>query len=346
MLNLPQASMLQFWVRTLALTNPNDVSTQEYALVIVSACVGGALHGVAMALRKFYGKGHEQYYLEWRWWLGTGSDAVAGCLLWPAMPIVPVQILVPLVIVVQLSSSYILGLMVFREKFALNHNLGLTFAIVGVLGVSMSTAHRAAAFPIEEFFGAWVSIRFMLANLLAVALLVCSYLFAHRSTFFALLSAVLEGLQYICSRTIVESLFDFKLLFFEHPAVLAAVGIKACCILGILHFQQQGLESDFSRFAGIFLVSCVMFTCIYGTAFFGDEIPSSFVFAGSSIFTLGGIWLLNHVEDEEHEVIDDKAELSGKDVEANYDNAKKLGNNVEASDDASIYEGEAAETGT
>merc|ERR1719498_213700 len=30
-----------------------------------------------MALRKFYGKGHEQYYLEWRWWLGTGSDAGA-----------------------------------------------------------------------------------------------------------------------------------------------------------------------------------------------------------------------------------------------------------------------------
>jgi len=107
LLNLPHTSMLQFWAYTVGFTNPNTVSDRDYALVILSACVGGALHGVAMALRKFYGAGNGQYYLEWRWWLGTATDAVAGCLLWPAMPIVPVQVFVPMVIVVQLSSSYL-----------------------------------------------------------------------------------------------------------------------------------------------------------------------------------------------------------------------------------------------
>lgn len=339
MLNLPQASLLQLFFHTASFTHPSDVSDRGYALVVASAMVGGALHGVAMALRKFYGKG-EQYYLEWRWWLGTGSDAVAGCLLWPAMPILPVQILVPLVIVVQLSSSYLIGLIVFKERCALNHNLGLAFAAVGVIGVSMSTAHRAAAFPIDDFFAAWMSVRFIVANLVALCLLVGSYLLTHPSTFFALLSAVLEGLQYICSRTIVQSLFDYKLLFFKHPAVLAAVSIKVCCILGILHFQQQGLESDLSTFAGIFLVSCVMFTCIYGTTFFGEEIPSSFVFAASALFTLGGIWLLNHREDD---VILNEA--SGKHVDSIEENGKKLGSSIEGNDDASIYEGEAGEPG-
>jgi len=231
-------------------------------------------------------------------------------------------------------------MIVFRERCALNHNLGLAFAVVGVIGISLSTSHRAAAFPMQEFFTAWMSIRFSVANLLALGLLVGTYFFAYQSTFFALLSAVLEGLQYICSRTIVASLFKYKLLFFEHPAILAAVGIKVGCILGILHFQQQGLESDLSRFAGIFLVSCTLFTCIYGTAFFGEEVPSSFMFAASAFFTLGGIWLLNYRA--EGEVNDDEAGPSVKDVEAN-DDADKLGNNLGANDDASIYEGEAGD---
>merc|ERR1719379_2919044 len=163
-----------------------------------------------------------------------------------------------------------------------------------------------------------MSVRFGVANMLTLCLLVGSYLFAHPSTFFALLSAVFEGWQYICSRTIVQSLYDYKWLFFKHPAVLAAVSIKVSCILGILHFQQQGLESDLSRFAGIFLVSCVMFTCIFGTAFFGKQIPSSFLFAASAFFTLGGIWLLNHRDDDE--IIDEPAEKYHGGVD---ENAKK-----------------------
>merc|ERR1719359_1338248 len=60
-----------------------------------------------MALRKFYGQGHENFWLEWRWWIGAIVDGIAGCLIWPAMPYLTVDILAPLVIVVQLSSSYL-----------------------------------------------------------------------------------------------------------------------------------------------------------------------------------------------------------------------------------------------
>jgi len=330
LLNLPQSSLLQFLVHINGIAPGSNINTQ---IVMALACVGGALHGVAMALRKWGGKGHVQYYLEWRWWVGVLSDAVAGCLLWPAMPIVSVEVLVPMVVVCQLTTSYLLGMIFFKEESALNHNLGLAFAVLGVIGISMSTAHRAAAFPLDEFFAAWVSTRFMAAIMLTLGLLGGAYNFASRSTFWALLSAVLEGLQYICSRTIVESMFDFKLTFFKHPAVMAAATIKISCILGILHFQQQGLDEDLSRFAGIFLVSCTLFTCIFGTAFFGEEVPSSLVFTTSAFFTLGGIWLLNYRQ--EAQVSDGMlSDQAGKDVEA-------IGGN----DDASIYEGESTEVG-
>jgi len=192
-----------------------------------------------------------------------------------------------------------------------------------------------------------MSIHFTVANLLASSLLMGTYFFAHQSTFFALLSAVLEGLQYICSRTIAESLFSYKMLFFKHPilpspAVLAAVSIKVWCILGILHFQQQGLQSDLSRFAGIFLVSCTLFTCVYGAAFFGEEVPSSFTVVASALFTLGGIWLLNYREEGEEN--DHQFSMPIKDVEANEDKTGKFSKVIDLKDDPAISEGEAAET--
>lgn len=276
---------------------PRHVSSFVYVLVIISACSGGALHGVAMALRKYYGKGHEQYWLQWRWWTGTIADAVAGLLIWPAMPFVPVAMLAPLIIVTQLGSSYLLGLFVFNEKFTVPHSVGLVLAVVGVIGVSMSTPHHTAAFSMDDFWTAWLTPRFLMANFIACALLLGSFTLGHRTTFWAIAAAVVEGVQYICSRTIVDSIVDFEFNFLMQPAVLAAFCIKGGCIPLILHFQQQGLESDLSSFAGIFLVSCTLFMCIYGTAFFGEEIQSSVTFIASSFFTLSGIWLLNQIEE-------------------------------------------------
>merc|ERR1719183_155975 len=249
-----------------------------------------------MALRKKYGEGIEKYWLEWKWWVGTIADGTARFIIWPAMPYVSVQIFAPLIITVQLGSSYILGLLVFKEKCVLAHNVGLVCALLGVIGVSLSTSHQAAHFTITEFWAGWVNPRFIITNFVIAAVLAACYATAHRSTFWALLAAAFEGVQYICSRSIVDSIFERELEFIKQPAVLAAFVIKGLCILGILHSQQLGLESDLSRFAGIYLVGCTLFMCVYGWAFFGDEVPLTATFALSTISTLFGIWLLNSSE--------------------------------------------------
>lgn len=323
LLNLRESSVLQLWTYTSAILVPESTSSSVLALVLASAIVGGTLHGAAMALRKYYGEGHAQYWLQWRWWIGALCDAVAGCMIWPAMPIVAVQILAPLVIVVQLGSSYLLGMFMFEEKSSLPHSVGLALAVTGVIGISQSTVHQAALFPITQFWSAWATPHLFIANSIAFVMLAGSSAFGHPSTFWALAAAICEGLQYICSRTIVESILDFKFTFLKQPATMAALCVKVCCIVLSLHFQQQGLRSDLSRFAGIFLVSCTLMMCIYGTAFFGEELHTSLVFIASSMLTLVGIWLLNQ----------------SAEIQASEDEHSAPLKDVEARDDDSIYEG-------
>jgi len=280
-----------------------------------------------MAMRKYYGEGHAQYWLQWRWWLGAVADGMAGFMIWPAMPFVSVQILAPLIIVSQLSSSYVLGLLVFQEKSSVHHNVGLALAVSGVVGISMSTPHHAAPFDTDQFWAALVAPHFLLAILLAFCVLLGSFTFAHRSTFWALAASVLEGMQYCCSRTIVDSLVVYEFHFLKEPAVLAAICIKLCCIAGILHTQQMGLESDLSRFAGIFLVGCTLFMCVFGTAFFGEQVRSSWAFLASALFTLGGIWLLNQGavwqdSDNEARMSTKEAETKDDDVDSVYEGAE------------------------
>lgn len=267
-----------------------------------------------MALRKKYGEGVEKYWLEPGWWVGTIADGFAGWMIWPAMPFVSVQILVPLIIVLQLGSSYILGLFLFHEKNQFNRNVGLACAFAGVIGVSLSTSHQAAHFSIGEFWAGWVTTRFLATSATIIVLLTGCFKLIHRSSFWALVAAAVEGIQYICSRSIVDSIFDHELDFIFKPAVLAAISIKICCILGILHSQQLGFNSkaELSQFAGIYLIGCTVFTCVYGWAFFGDAMPLSIFFAISSCFTLAGIWLLNQSADSPSE--DDKTK---SDVEGN-----------------------------
>jgi len=251
------------------------------------------MHGLAMALKKKYGEGHDKYWLEWKWWVGNITDGCAGCLIWPAMPFVSVHILVPLIIVTQLCTSYVLGLVMFQEKNVMLHNLGLFCAAAGVVGVSLSTSHEASNFAIADFWASCLAPRFIMLNLVVVVTLSGCFVLVNRCTFWALVAASFEGMQYICSRSIVDSIFDHQLEFFTHPAVLVAIGVKAMCIVGIIHSQQLGLDADLSRFAGIYLVSCVLVTCMYGVGFFGDSMPLSLGFAASATSTLAGIYFLN-----------------------------------------------------
>lgn len=268
-----------------------------YYAVLALACCGGALHGAAMALRKSGGDGQNHYYLEWRWWLGTVTDAIAGAMIWPAMPLVSVQILVPLIIVVQLGASYIFGLLFFEEKCVLRTNLGLAVAAAGIIGVSLTTDPEAADFSMSDFESRWVSMHFMAANVIVLLTIAASFGTLHRSTAWALAAAALEGIQYICSRSLVDSVFEFHSNVFAQPIVFAVIGLKITCILFILHFQQLGLAGDLSRFAAIYLASCTLFICTYGVVFFGDKIGISFGFVASALLTLGGIWLLNQADD-------------------------------------------------
>jgi len=308
LLRIPQ---LQLWAETSDILSRHLISNYVYTLVLLLGCVGGALHGCAMAIRKKYGEGIEKYWLEWKWWAGTILDGFAGFCIWPAMPYVPVHLFAPLIIVIQLGTSYILGLIMFGEKCIMKHNIGVACAAAGIIGVSLSTNHAAAHFSIDEFWAGWVTPRFIMTNLVIAALLGVSFPLVHRSSFWALMAAGCEGIQYICSRAIVDSIFDHMHEFVSKPAVYVAFIIKGLCILGILHFQQLGLESDLSKFAGIYLVGCTLFTCIEGAAYFGDEMPMTFPFFASAFLTLTGIWLLNQRDEDE------KDGKGVKDVEGN-----------------------------
>jgi len=332
LLNLYQPSLVQLLTYASGPLDPKKVVTNsDVAVVLTLAMIGATFHGVAMALRKYYGEGHAQYYMQWKWWVGALVDGCAGCMIWPAMHVVSVQILAPIIIVVQLGASYTLGTLVFDEKSSLHHSLGLAFAITGVIGISMSTSHQAAPFPIGQFWAAWVTPHFIIANVFAFSVLAAAGVFGHSSTFWALAAAITEGYQYISSRAIVESIFDFKLNFLEHPSAMAAILLKVSCITLSLHFQQHGLTSDLSKFAGMFCVSCTVFMCIYGTAFFGEKLHTSPTFIASSLITLAGIWLLNM-----------SVEIQASEDEASQKSDKE-GKDVESRDDDSIYEGEGIE---
>lgn len=88
----------------------------ELALCSCLVLAGGGLHGAAMAMRKYFGEGHSDYWRQAGWWLGVLCDGTAGLLIWPAMPILAAQVLMPLATVAQLLVAYGLGLFFFEEK--------------------------------------------------------------------------------------------------------------------------------------------------------------------------------------------------------------------------------------
>lgn len=263
-----------------------------YVLVLTCAALGGAMHGVSMAVRKYYGESPQIYWMRWKWWVGIALDGVSGLLIWPAMPLVPVEFLIPLVMVVQLSTTYILGYLVFEEMPNWKGNCGIVCSMAGVAGLSLSSLHNPESWNFDMFLASWLTMRVVIANASCLCVLSASLMLLHRSIFLALAAGFLEGLQYLCSRSLAAAVYDKVAI--THVAFLAALGIKGTCIVMIIHLQQLGLECDFSRFAGIYLMSSTLFMCTYGAAFFGDHLHLlSPAFLGSATTTLIGIWLLN-----------------------------------------------------
>jgi hypothetical protein len=262
-----------------------------YAALML-ACCGGALHGIAMAIRKQYGEGNPEYYKDWRWHVGMWADGFAGVMIWPAMPFVSVQLLMPMVVVVQVVTSYSIGLVHFGEVSTVWSHTGITCAMMGVIGLSFANPHHAAHFSIDDFWVNLVSKEVILTTAACWIVLGITRLAGVRSTFWALVAAWLEGIQFITSRVIADATYEGKLST-HWKTVVCVVLLKAFCIFSILHAQQLGLDQDLSRFAGIYLVACVFSICLYGAAFFGDSVEFNALFCMSAVSTVAGIYLLN-----------------------------------------------------
>lgn len=262
-------------------------------LCVFLVLAGGSLHGVAMAMRKYFGQGHVDYWKRSQWWLGVLCDGTAGLMIWPAMPILAAQVLMPLATVAQLLVAYCLGLFFFEEKVSRWNHLGLLLAIVGVVGISVSSPLHAAE-PGVISVQQWMQPRFI-GVLLACGLLpfAAFALQMPKSSCWALATATFEALQFLSSRTLADAILKWGTEEHLLASILAAGLMKGLCILCILHFQQMGFEAELSRFVGIFMVATNLLTVVLCLAFFGDQVTLSWSFLGSAFSTLSGIWLLN-----------------------------------------------------
>lgn len=276
---------------------PPDPLLVTAALVL--ACCGGALHGIAMAIRKQFGEGNPEYYKDWRWHCGMWLDGIAGVCIWPAMPFISVQLLMPMVVVTQVATSYTIGLAHFGEVSTVWSHTGIVCAIMGVVGLSLANPHHAARFSIDDFFVNWISREVVFTTLGSWIVLGITRTAGVASTFWALVAAWLEGIQFITSRVIADATYEGKLSS-HFTTVVCVCLLKGFCIFSILHAQQLGLDQDLSRFAGIYLVACVFFICLYGAAYFGDSVEFNPMFLMSALSTCAGIYLLNeHVHKED-----------------------------------------------
>jgi len=264
-----------------------DAGTLLWAAALV--LTGGALHGIAMALRKFFGQGHCDYWKQWRWWSGVLCDAIGGLCIWPAMPVLAAQVLMPMATVCQLVVAYSLALAFFREHVAVVNHLGLVLAVAGVVGISASSPIHAAP---EASAERWEQPRFLCVFLLCAGLAVGS--FALKASFrWALATAFCEAVQFLTSRTIAGAFENWGTEEQSAVSLLCAAALKATCIICIMHFQQMGMEEELSRFVGTFMVATNLLTVVMSLSFFGDQVRLSALFLGSAALTLLGIWLLN-----------------------------------------------------
>jgi len=270
------------------------------ALLFACLGLGGVLHGIGMAVRKHAGSGRSTWesLAQWQWWTGALVDAVGGALILPAMPHISVNLIVPCVTVLQLGVAYCVGCYYLKEPTSTSSHAGLVLAIMGVIGLSVSSPPRAGDFSMDSFLGRWVQTPFLVASGVCVATIVGAYFLAHRSTFWALCAAAMEAVQFICSRALVGTALTGEI---AQAGMIVAAVTKCFCLVVILIFQHWGFQSDLSRFSGVFLAGGVFLICTLGTIYFGDAVVLSKTFLISSASTLIGILLLSEAAPGEDE---------------------------------------------
>jgi hypothetical protein len=269
-----------------------------------------------MAIRKQYGgPGHDlTFFYRYKWWIGVMVDAVGGCLFWPAMPFIPAEIISPTVCAIQLATSYLLGLAVFKERCDVWRNVGLLAAASGIACMIVSTSEPATRLPTDALWLAWTSLRFLATNLIVLIILTASFFIAGRPVFCALVCAYFDGIQFIASKIIADALFEGANML--QKETVAAAFIKVLCIIVVITSQQCGFRADLSRFSGIYLVSSTVSMVVFGSAFFGEPIEVTPYIVLGALFTLAGIWILSLDADTDDSSIsqtEKEKEIIGKD---------------------------------
>lgn len=272
---------------------------EEHSQSIVSLCllsgaIGGALHAIAMAMKKYWGDGVDRYWLERKWWIGFFTDLLGGLMIWPAMPIVSVQVLMPLVVVVQTLSSFGIGVFFFKESATKRSTAGVVCGIVGVIGLSLAETMAATQFTVANYWRQWLR-QEMLISLAVSAVFVGVTMVSKSSTLWAVIAGFLEGIQFITSRALADAAMEGYWFAggFEGGTCWGIAALKACCVVGIIHTSQLGISTDLSRFAAKYLVASSIFICWFGAAYFGDHVDMTMAFFLSVLSTLIGIWLLS-----------------------------------------------------
>lgn len=270
-------------------------------LCLLSAAIGGVLHAVAMAMKKYWGGGVDKYWLEGKWWIGFCVDLLGGLMIWPAMPIVSVQILTPLVVVVQTLSTYAFGVCFFKEAPTHRSNAGVAFGIAGAIGLSHVHTMAPPKFAVTNYWQQWLRQEILITLAASAVIIGVAMALRLSSTLWAIVGGFLEGIQFTTSRALADAAVVgyWYPCFFKGATCWGIALLKVSCGVGIVHASQLGLATDLSRFAAKYLVASSIFSCWFGAAYFGDHVDLTITLFLSVLSTLIGIWLLSEKVDLE-----------------------------------------------
>lgn len=268
------------------------VANAAEASALALAIFSGAGHAVALALRKQLGKGRSDYWREPQWWIGLLGELVAGASFAFATPWLPVQVLMPVVAVTQIGGTYLLGLFCFGEHGSAQQHVGLVVATAGVVRLACLKDSSTGQSLVDDFLLQFEQLPFLSVNGLWVSVIAIVWHSGGRSIAYALLSSYADGIQFLCTRTLFSALERTGGLF--HPAALAALVLKLCCIVADIHFQQLAIRGRLSRIGAGLPVFQSLMAGTLGDTFFGDYVGRSRMPAlvGAMVMTVGGLGLL------------------------------------------------------
>ena len=256
------------------------------------ALLGGAIHGTAMAARKYYARGQPNYWNEPRWYIGVLGDAVGGAFCWPAMPLLSVFVYIPLTILAQMGSSYLTGIYLFKENSTYVKTAGLLVAVFGVFALAVQGEAEKVTVSVTEFWPRLADSTFLAANGLNLLLIIAVH--KRRDLAFMLAAAWMDATQFLCSRTLASFLEEDDRPWQPVAVDLSLIAaIKLITMVLVLHFQQQALEADLVIVGTLYPVAVNLGTCVLSAAYFGDQLALTPNTAACSAAILVGFALLS-----------------------------------------------------